>query len=468
MMQQQEGGSIGYRLAEALNSTLQRSCSGYETSCLLSKATILDPHFKTLTFISLQKADEAVKSVSSGGAMLVLEGPAQALPPTTSASSTSNEIWQDFDTRKHVDHRVYTVMLPLAETCAHKTQHKLLPQGSHSMHPEILQAKERNLQYSGLMDPQPANITAPQTMLISAIHSEETEGHHTDFIKEFGGFLSDTSWQYRWNKDSYYYTDSYQQKYTISSVSESDAALPRATVRVTPDTSVFTGETVTLKCEIEKLYTSLHWRYLWYKDRREVLNSERYTVNTNTLTISSVTQSDQNQFWCETEIHGRPQTSSSSYIYLTVKGSKPKAELRSDTEGSVLTGNTVTLKCLMNQFTGWKFYWYKHTQNTEKTTTDENYYTIPTVTVSDGGLYWCRAGRGNPVYYTDYSDVLWINVTDDLLTPPQANNTKYSKTPIFIKYVTSLIKIKINFSKCTARPSNSDTVILRDLETMMR
>ncbi|KAI7804045.1 putative basement membrane-specific heparan sulfate proteoglycan core protein-like, partial [Triplophysa rosa] len=175
-----------------------------------------------------------------------------------------------------------------------------------------------------------------------------------------------------------------------------------ATVRVTPDTSVFTGETVTLKCEIEKLYTSLHWRYLWYKDR----------INTNTLTISSVTQSDQDEFWCRGARAGCTSSSQDSdHVTLSVKGSKPKAELRSDTEGSVLTGNTVTLKCLMNQFTGWKFYWYQHTQNTEKKTTDENYYTIHTVTVSDGGLYWCRAGRGNPVYYTDYSDVLWINVT---------------------------------------------------------
>ncbi|RXN39332.1 zinc finger BED domain-containing 4-like protein [Labeo rohita] len=88
MMQQQEKGNIGYRLAEALNGTLQRRCSAYETSRLLSKATILDPRFKTLGFISPQKADEAVKSLSSEGAMFVLEGQAQASTPL--ASSTAN------------------------------------------------------------------------------------------------------------------------------------------------------------------------------------------------------------------------------------------------------------------------------------------------------------------------------------------------------------------------------------------
>ncbi|KAA0706077.1 hypothetical protein E1301_Tti022508 [Triplophysa tibetana] len=287
--------------------------------------------------------------------------------------------------------------------------------------------------------------------------------------------------------------------------------LPRATVRVTPDTSVFTGETVTLKCEIETHYRSLYWRYQWYKDRTEVLRSEHYTVNT--LTISSFTQSS--QFWCVTEIHGRPQTSQRSFavhvtvidlpratvrvtpdtsvftgetvtlkceiethhknwrylwykdktvnqvfssdsniftissasdqdefwcrggragrpsssqdsdhVTLSVKGSKPKAELTSDTEGSVLTGNTVTLTCLMNQFTGWKFYWYKHTQNTEKKTTEGIYYRIHNITVSDGGQFWCRAGRGNPVYYTDYSDVLWINVTDSAASSSSSHGLK--------------------------------------------
>ncbi|KAL1251292.1 hypothetical protein QQF64_019088 [Cirrhinus molitorella] len=97
MMQQQEKGNIGYRLAEALNGTLQRRCSAYETSRLLSKATILDPRFKTLGFISPQKADEAVKSLSSEGAMFVLEGQAQASTPL--ASSTANELWHDFDTQ---------------------------------------------------------------------------------------------------------------------------------------------------------------------------------------------------------------------------------------------------------------------------------------------------------------------------------------------------------------------------------
>ncbi|KAL7824618.1 hypothetical protein SRHO_G00345010 [Serrasalmus rhombeus] len=63
------------------------------------------------------------------------------------------------------------------------------------------------------------------------------------------------------------------------------------------------------------------------------------------------------------------------------------------------------------QSAGWTFYWSKHTQSSEKETIT-NVYTISSVSLSDGGQYWCRAGRGNPVYYTHYSDALWVNVTD--------------------------------------------------------
>ena len=34
------------------------------------------------------------------------------------------------------------------------------------------------------------------------------------------------------------------------------------------------------------------------------------------------------------------------------------------------------------------------------------------IRVSEGGVYRCRAGRGDPLYYTDYSDDLTLNTTD--------------------------------------------------------
>ncbi|KAF5896697.1 carcinoembryonic antigen-related cell adhesion molecule 5-like, partial [Clarias magur] len=107
----------------------------------------------------------------------------------------------------------------------------------------------------------------------------------------------------------------------------------------------------------------------------------------------------------------------------------PKPELTSNLIGDALTGNSVTLYCRVKlQFDGSKFYWIKSTQSTETETIayytnydydhssksyyypPYSYYEIRSVSVSDGGLYRCRAGRGNPVYYTQYSDELSLNV----------------------------------------------------------
>uniref|UniRef100_A0A8C2F2U6 Si:ch211-220f21.2 n=1 Tax=Cyprinus carpio TaxID=7962 RepID=A0A8C2F2U6_CYPCA len=163
--------------------------------------------------------------------------------------------------------------------------------------------------------------------------------------------------------------------------------LPRSTLTVTPDSPVFTGERVTLKCVIE---THSDWRYEWYKGLNE---------------------SDQDQYWCRGQRDERPKSSQeSNQINLIINDLKPKPELTSDPAGAALTGNTVTLICRMNPATGWDFYWYKHTLNSE-TKTQTNSYRVKIDSVSDGGQYWCRAGRGKPVYYTQYSDALWVNVT---------------------------------------------------------
>ncbi|XP_052458905.1 basement membrane-specific heparan sulfate proteoglycan core protein [Carassius gibelio] len=213
-----------------------------------------------------------------------------------------------------------------------------------------------------------------------------------------------------------------------SSVSLSVKALPRSTLTVTPDNTVFTGERVNLKCVIESYsvwrqrhsltdqryywtyYWTPVWRYEWNKDRVMLQWSDRYTVNTDTLTIRAVTTSDEGQYTCRGQRDERPNSSQSSSVSLSVTDLKPKPELRSDPAGAALTGNTVTLTCRVNLSPGWDFYWYKHTLNSE-TKTETNSYRVKIDSVSDGGQYWCRAGRGIPVYYTQYSDALWVNVT---------------------------------------------------------
>ncbi|XP_073714005.1 B-cell receptor CD22-like [Misgurnus anguillicaudatus] len=193
---------------------------------------------------------------------------------------------------------------------------------------------------------------------------------------------------------------------------EQTEALSRPTVRVTPHSPVFTGETVTLKCEIEDQYRSLNWRFQWANSHTSVLKSGHYTINRDTLTINRVTESDQNWFWCRGEIQGRPQTSlSSSTVYLTVKAS-PRVTVRVTPDRFVFTGETVTLKCeIEDQYRSlnWRYQWYKGTTKLskfERYTINTDSLTINGVTESDQSKFMCGVERdGRPQYSLSSSTV---------------------------------------------------------------
>ncbi len=85
---------------------------------------------------------------------------------------------------------------------------------------------------------------------------------------------------------------------------------------MTPKT-IFTGETVNLKCVIE---TYSNWRYEWTKGSVMLQSSDCYTVNRDTLTIRGATESDQGQYWCRGQRDERPQSSQSSSVSLSVTG----------------------------------------------------------------------------------------------------------------------------------------------------
>ncbi|XP_076144975.1 Fc receptor-like protein 2 [Alosa pseudoharengus] len=180
--------------------------------------------------------------------------------------------------------------------------------------------------------------------------------------------------------------------------------LPLATLTVEPQSPVFTGENVTLKCVIESLSG---WTYKWYKESSRTPVSEG-----NTFTIRGAAESHKGQYWCQGERRDRPTSSQPSRrTTLDVKDSKPKLTLSPGHQ--LLTGDSVNLRCELGVSSGLVFYWYRDTQTSDPVAqTDGNSYSISSVKVSDGGQYWCRAGRGDPVFYTQYSDAAEIKVTD--------------------------------------------------------
>ncbi|TRY81888.1 hypothetical protein DNTS_004958, partial [Danionella cerebrum] len=208
-----------------------------------------------------------------------------------------------------------------------------------------------------------------------------------------------------------------------NSVSLSVHAPPK--LKVTPDGVVFTGERVELKCEIQPDLSG--WRYEWSRGNiySVIQSSHLFSVNGNTLTFANITGSDKGRYWCrrqqqdlsfsplflaDGDMSGGEKTWSSA-LHLEVNGVKPKPDLRSDSSAA-LTGNTVTLTCSMDPITGWDFYWYKTSQSSEiKKIEKNNSYLLEIDSESAGGQFWCRAGRGKPVFYSEFSNLLQINVS---------------------------------------------------------
>ncbi|XP_048126286.1 Fc receptor-like protein 5, partial [Alosa alosa] len=181
-------------------------------------------------------------------------------------------------------------------------------------------------------------------------------------------------------------------------------ARPAATLTMTPQSPVFTGESVTLSCDI-KSYSG--WTYKWFKDK-----SINVVSTGSTFTLKEVSESHCGEYWCQGERRERPTSSqSSSKTTIEVKAPKPKLTLSPGHQLS--TGESVTLRCELGVPSGLVFYWYRHTQISDPVAqTDGNSCNISSGNVSDGGQYWCRAGRGDPVFYTQYSDAAEIKFTD--------------------------------------------------------
>ncbi|KAI4886991.1 hypothetical protein NFI96_023485, partial [Prochilodus magdalenae] len=213
--------------------------------------------------------------------------------------------------------------------------------------------------------------------------------------------------------------------------------------RVEPQSPVYTGDTVTLTCELQHSPTG--WKFLWYKNP-QLNHLTGVDENTNTVSItasireterpkaklkvqpaehvfirervtltcdidgggvwsyewfkdnkplseagrrkeyelSNVGQSDGGVYSCKGTQSTQPRYSETSNAVTLTVSETPKPKLISGLKGAALSGSSVVLECRLDVSAGWKFYWFKHRripQNEIKTDTQS--YTIRSVNVSD-------------------------------------------------------------------------------------
>ncbi|XP_037614078.1 uncharacterized protein LOC119481336 [Sebastes umbrosus] len=174
----------------------------------------------------------------------------------------------------------------------------------------------------------------------------------------------------------------------------------RPTVTLQPNWPlIYRSEKITLRCEIQG-GGGTGWTYEWKTSSPNTPTTHEEYI------ISSATESQSGEYSCMGR-RGYSLTQWSDAKTLTVIAYKPKAVLRSDSR-DIPVGGSVTLTCSVDppppsSSSGWKYFWYRGETSSETMTTQVDQFRV-----SQGGLYWCRGGRGGPVYYTDYSDSIHI------------------------------------------------------------
>ncbi|KAG7330615.1 hypothetical protein KOW79_006837 [Hemibagrus wyckioides] len=199
-------------------------------------------------------------------------------------------------------------------------------------------------------------------------------------------------------------------------------AKPKPTVRVTPQSSVYTGDTVTLSCELQQ---ETGWEFYWRKSN-QLQNLNREQENTLKVTVVNAGETEY-QCWA---FRGNYYTKISDPVKITVR-ERPQAVLSVSPQSWLTEGESVTLSCeVTDSSTDWTFSWYTVVPYRDGLTGINNNggysvyvellsdssrgsggkYTLSPAALNHTGVYMCRGERGEPALHSQYSNPqpLWI------------------------------------------------------------
>ncbi|XP_055362905.1 Fc receptor-like protein 5 isoform X5 [Betta splendens] len=189
-----------------------------------------------------------------------------------------------------------------------------------------------------------------------------------------------------------------QDPYSSTRWSEA-AALTVSDAVLTLDPSrsrYFTGESVTFTCD-KKDDKRTEWKTRLIKDGGEIASYSGYI-------IKILSTGDSGRYQCFSVHRKTNHIKRSGTIDLTVSAERPKARLTAG-PSTISVGGSVTLSCSVDGSDGWKYDWFRSAALI-RTNTESN-----SIRITDGGNYYCRGGRGNPVYYTQNSVSVTVEET---------------------------------------------------------
>ncbi|KAF4070132.1 hypothetical protein AMELA_G00297520, partial [Ameiurus melas] len=271
-------------------------------------------------------------------------------------------------------------------------------------------------------------IESPKPVVIIKPDTQVFRGERVTFRCDIQG-RGDTEWTYDWYRDGYtfypYHTtqeisisDYYSGEYTCSGRRRSDSQIsktsdpvtltvqekPKPTVRVNPQSSVYTGDRVTLTCNLK----STGWTFLWYKDYQKLNPLSPGTTDTNTLSVT-VSNEGVTQYYCKAR-RGNYDSEISDPATITVRA-RPKPVVKVQPAERVFIGETVTLTCEIQTGESWSYLWYRNNEELSDAAGKKT-HTITDIKESDKGDYTCKGTQSSDPKYTQTSDGVTLTVSE--------------------------------------------------------
>ncbi|XP_076737795.1 uncharacterized protein LOC106675858 [Maylandia zebra] len=220
---------------------------------------------------------------------------------------------------------------------------------------------------------------------------------------------------------------------------------------------IFRGETITLTCEVQEGGETTEWWYEWRRPRTPT----QWTHN-NDVTFR-VSESSSGDYMCKSRRRDDSYSSTewSEAFTLSASTDQSQAQVTSDMR-DIPVGGSVTLTCSVNSSSsssGWKYYWYRDENSSEPLTTqDAVFHSNGQISVSQEGLYRCRGGRGNPVYYTEDSQSVRI----DRRAAPESSSFL---TPLIVGLVCGVLLILLLLLLLCRFKQSKDSFFVRTRST---
>ncbi|XP_039598054.1 leukocyte immunoglobulin-like receptor subfamily A member 2 [Polypterus senegalus] len=163
----------------------------------------------------------------------------------------------------------------------------------------------------------------------------------------------------------------------------------KPTLTVHPSTTLWEGDTVTLKCQSESQLQEIQLTYKFYKDDESVSQG----ASESEFRIPSAQPETSGSYWCEVEAEGKKtEKKSSERVQVTVRELFTKPTLTVHPSTTLWQEDNVTLRCQSeSRFQGtpltYKFY---RDEEPVSQGLSESEFTIPSARPEKSGSYWCE------------------------------------------------------------------------------